>query len=186
MCGILGFIHTPRINLDLVNLSLLKIAHRGPDHQSVTQIDDGSFFAHSRLSIIDLSERGHQPYKFKQLVITFNGMVYNYRSIREELRDAGYKFESSTDTEVLIKAWHFWGPKALDKLTGFFSFGLYDRNKKAVFLCRDKIGKKPLYWRKWHGGLVFASRLDAIETLTQQEPVCPEAVQWLFYLYLLL
>ena len=68
-------------------------------------------------------------------------MIYNYRSIRDELRDAGYKFESSSDTEVLIKAWHFWGPKSLDKLEGFFSFGLYDRNKKVLFLCRDKIGR---------------------------------------------
>ena len=182
MCGILGFIHTSGINSNQLNSSLFKIARRGPDHQGSTQIDHESFFAHSRLSIIDLSERGHQPYSFQQLVITFNGMIYNYRSIRDELRDAGYKFESSSDTEVLIKAWHFWGPKSLDKLEGFFSFGLYDRNKKVLFLCRDKIGKKPLYWRKWHGGLVFASRLDAIETLTQPEPVCPEAVQWLFYL----
>ena len=182
MCGILGFIQTPGITPEQVNLSLSKIARRGPDHNGLTQIDGESCFAHSRLSIVDISNRGHQPYNFEHLVLTFNGMIYNYKSLRNELRDAGYNFESSSDTEVLIKAWHFWGPRALDRFDGFFSFGLYDRNQKMLFLCRDKIGKKPLYWREWRGGLVFASRLDAIETLTKPGPLCPEAVQWLFYL----
>ena len=182
MCGILGIVHAGAINLDKVSASFSKIARRGPDHMGLTQIGQDSCFAHARLSIVDLSEKGNQPYCFENLVITFNGMIYNYLPLREELRSAGYNFESSSDTEVLIKAWHWWGPEALHRLDGFFSFGLYDKRQECLFLCRDKIGKKPLYWREWHGGLAFASRLDAIETLTKQEQLCTDAIQWLFYL----
>nr|ADD96616.1 hypothetical protein [uncultured organism MedDCM-OCT-S12-C71] len=141
MCGLLGFIHTTGIDPDQVSSSISQIARRGPDHIGLTQIDQGSCFAHARLSIIDLSEKGHQPYHFEHLVITFNGMIYNHRPLRDELRKSGYSFESSSDTEVLIKAWHLWGPKALAKLDGFFSIGLYDRKERCLFLCRDKIGK---------------------------------------------
>jgi asparagine synthase (glutamine-hydrolysing) len=182
MCGILGLVHahppTPKQATD----AIAKIARRGPDHTQNLQITEDTWFAHARLSIIDLSVSGNQPYQFEHLFITFNGVIYNYKELRETLRKSGYDFVSSSDTEVLIKAWHYWGERALQNLDGFFSFAIYDTQKKTSYICRDNVGKKPLYWRHWQDGIAFASRLDAIEAITQKERIQTEAIQWLFYL----
>ena len=182
MCGILGLVHAHPPTPEQATDAIAKIARRGPDHSQSLQITEDTWFAHARLSIIDLSDNGNQPYQFEHLFITFNGIIYNYKDLRETLRKAGYDFVSSSDTEVLIKAWHCWGEAALQRLDGFFSFAIYDTQQKTTFICRDKIGKKPLYWRHWQGGIAFASRLDAIEAITQKESIQPEAIQWLFYL----
>ena len=182
MCGILGLIHAQPPIPDQAKSAMNKIARRGPDHLDGNQVTEDTWFAHARLSIIDLSTNGHQPYQYDHLVITFNGVIYNYKKLKRTLINKGYNFISSSDTEVLIKAWHFWGEVALLKLDGFFSFAVYDKRKQTSYVCRDTIGKKPLYWRHWHDGIAFASRLDAIETITQKENILPEAIQWLFYL----
>jgi asparagine synthase (glutamine-hydrolysing) len=182
MCGILGLVHAQPPTSDQAKHAMAKIARRGPDHLDSHQINDNTWFAHSRLSIIDLSEKGHQPYQFDHLVITFNGVIYNYKELRKILTKKGYNFSSSSDTEVLIKAWHYWGDAALHKIDGFFSFAIYDKRHKTTYLCRDKIGKKPLFWRHWNAGVAFASRIDAVEAITQKEHIFTKAIQWLFYL----
>lgn len=182
MCGILGMTGSSRPQQSDITSAMRLIANRGPDHQDTIPIDNRAWFGHARLSIIDLSAAGNQPYQFDHLTLAFNGMIYNHHALREELRRKGYDFQSTSDTEVLIKAWHCWGHDALSKLDGFFAFAIYDQNEESLHLCRDPLGKKPLYWRHWQNGIVFASRLDAVEALSQQEPFNQEAVPWLFYL----
>ena len=182
MCGILGLVGAKRPGLSKAETAMRLIANRGPDHQDSYAISKEAWLGHARLSIIDLSSAGHQPYQFENLTIAFNGMIYNHKTLRDELRSQGYEFQSGSDTEVLIKAWHCWGEKALPKLDGFFAFAIYDQKDESLHLCRDHLGKKPLFWRHWQDGIAFASRLDAVEALTQQQPLNRDAVPWLFTL----
>lgn len=182
MCGIIGLVGSSRPNATKVKEAMLLIANRGPDYHGDTFINNCVWFGHARLAILDLTSAGNQPYQFQNLTLTFNGMIYNHKSIRFELDMLGYKFRSCSDTEVLIKAWHCWGEKALDKMDGFFAFSIYDSNREELFLCTDHISKKPLYWRRWKGGIAFASRLDALEAITEKQPLNREAVPWLFTL----
>ena len=182
MCGILGVTGKSQPTRSQIDKAIALIANRGPDHQDMVNIGTVACFGHTRLSIIDLSAAGNQPFQFEHLTLTFNGMIYNHHALREELRGHGYEFSSSSDTEVLIKAWHCWGQNALQKFDGFFAFAIYDREENSLHLYRDHIGKKPLYWRHWGDGIAFASRLDAVEALSQQEALRKDAVPWLFYL----
>jgi asparagine synthase (glutamine-hydrolysing) len=182
MCGILGLTGHARRDQSKLKQAMALIANRGPDHQEDCLIGNNTWFGHTRLSIIDLSADGNQPFQFQNLTLAFNGMIYNYKQLRDELRQQGYEFNSTSDTEVLIKAWHRWGLKTLAKLDGFFAFAIYDANAQRLFLCRDHLGKKPLYWRHWDDGIAFASRLDAVEAITQKQPLNKQAIPWLFYL----
>lgn len=158
------------------------ISNRGPDFQDICMAGKQAWFGHTRLAIIDLSANGNQPYQYEHLTLAFNGMIYNHNILRDELLEKGYQFNSSSDTEVLIKSWHCWGKEALAKFDGFFAFAIYDHDNDSLHLCRDHLGKKPLYWRHWDGGIAFASRLDAVEAITQKEPFNQASVPWLFYL----
>ncbi len=182
MCGILGIKGNALPNTSKIVQAMSLIANRGPDHQDQCRITDHTWFGHARLSIIDLSAAGNQPYQFQHLTLAFNGMIYNHNKLRVELKQHGYEFDSTSDTEVLIKAWHCWGVDTLNKLDGFFAFAVYDSESDTLFLCRDHLGKKPLFWRKWGDGIAFASRLDAVEALTTKQPLNKNAVPWLFYL----
>lgn len=182
MCGILGLVGATLPSSNKTETAMRLIANRGPDHQDDFHIGKAAWFGHARLSIIDLSAAGNQPYQFDNLTIAFNGMIYNHHSLREQLRALGYGFNSSSDTEVLIKAWHCWGEDALPKLDGFFAFAIYDKNNESLHLCRDHLGKKPLFWRKWQDGIAFASRLDAVEAITAKQPLNRDALPWLFTL----
>lgn len=167
MCGICGFLtrrHVPHDALNQMNQSLY---HRGPD-------DGGLYFsklgglnlglAHRRLSIVDLSEAGHQPMlsKDKSVAIVFNGEVYNFRELRAELAPLGHHFTSDCDTEVIIEAYFEWGISCLERFNGMFALALADFRSNQLYLARDRMGKKPLYY--FHDGdeLVFASELKAI------------------------
>ena len=114
MCGILGYTNIQGINPDQKKFAVSKIVRRGPDNISCQQINQVTWFAHTRLAIIDLSENGNQPYSFDNLVVSFNGVIYNFKEIRGKLKEYGYDFISSSDTEVLVKAWHLWGPESLE------------------------------------------------------------------------
>lgn len=155
MCGIAGF------ERHLADPDLRKfepvLKHRGPDYTGYYQDDDFSFI-HWRLSIIDLSDKANQPYRFENLVLVFNGELFNYREVAEELKQHGYTFVSNSDTEVLIKAFHFWRTEAIARFIGMFAFMVYDTRSKEIFLYRDRVGVKPLYF-SLAGGLSFASEL---------------------------
>ena len=139
------------------------IAHRGPDGDSF-HVEPGIGFGHRRLSIIDVAG-GSQPMfnEDRSVVIVFNGMIYNFEALRAELQALGHVFANRCDTEVVIHAWESWGTDCLQRLHGFFAFALWDRNRGQLFMARDRLGKKPLYYvRTRTGGIAFASEMHAM------------------------
>lgn len=158
MCGILGLIsienESPRA-FDRFSHALNSLSHRGPDNVS-TLLDHDVALGHVRLSIIDLDERSNQPMTdlSGRYSIVFNGEIYNYRELRRECEDAGYRFKTESDTEVLLVMFIRLGKKCLEKLNGFFSFGIYDRQEKSLFVARDRMGIKPCLF--YHSGNTFA------------------------------
>ena len=158
MCGIVGFNNKDTKKLDLM---LKSIRHRGPDDSG--KFEDNHFsLGHARLSILDLSSYGHQPMIFEDLVMVYNGEVYNFKDIRRELEKNGYSFQSNSDSEVVLKAYHYWGIKAIDKFIGMFAIAIFDRKKHRVILIRDRVGVKPLYYFFDGKEFVFASELKPI------------------------
>jgi len=160
MCGIGGFNWR---NEQLLARMSAKLAHRGPDDEGLFE-DSHISLAHRRLSIIDVSERGHQPMMTNDgsLIMVYNGEVYNFRSLRLELEKEGYHFQSDTDSEVVLNAFHRYGHQCLSQFNGMFAFAIYDRKQRKVFLARDRLGIKPIYYY-WDGSsFVFASEIKAI------------------------
>ncbi len=141
---------------------LESIRHRGPDDRGSFEDKDVSL-GHVRLSILDLSEAGHQPMQFENLVLVFNGEVYNFKEIRETL-EGEYTFHSDTDSEVVLKAIHKWGLEAVTRFVGMFAFALYDKLEAKLYLVRDRVGVKPLYYYedRDRGEFAFASEPRAI------------------------
>jgi asparagine synthase (glutamine-hydrolysing) len=163
MCGITGLINCG----DEQALSRMAqiIAYRGPDDYGIKWFGvKKSGLAHRRLSIIDLSSAGHQPMSNLKgnLWITYNGEIYNYREIRNELSLKGYKFSSHTDTEVILYGYEEWGIDCLKKFNGMFAFAIYDSNTGKVVLVRDRLGIKPLYYFANNTCMIFASEIKAI------------------------
>lgn len=160
MCGICGFNFEDR---ELAKAMADSIRHRGPDSEGVYADKDVSL-GFRRLSIIDLSSRGNQPMINKKgnLVLVYNGEVYNFREIRKELEKKGYRFNSDTDTEVILYAYEEYGPGCLKLFNGMFAFAIWDSAKKELFLARDRIGIKPLYYFHKGGKFFFASEIKAI------------------------
>lgn len=140
------------------------IIHRGPDAHGAWVSENGKVaLGHRRLSIIDLTEGGAQPMHFLgKYTITFNGEIYNYIELRDELRAHGYVFKSDSDTEVILAAYHEWGTKCLDHFDGMFAFALYDQDKDQLFVARDRFGEKPFYYAFHKGALYFASEMKAL------------------------
>jgi asparagine synthase (glutamine-hydrolysing) len=165
MCGIAGEIRFDGEPVDVAALSRMNERQqpRGPDGQGL-QVSDRFGFGHRRLKIMDLSEAAQQPMFDPALGagIVFNGAVYNHADLREELQAAGYHFHSTGDTEVLLKAWHAWGPDFVKRLNGMFAFAIWERDSGRVLLGRDRLGIKPLYLAPITGGLRFASSLPAL------------------------
>jgi asparagine synthase (glutamine-hydrolysing) len=169
MCGIAGIIRHNGHRLDEQTLSDMTLAlrHRGPDDGGIHMIRHSDIeigLGHRRLSIIDLSESGHQPMTNEDgtLWITYNGEIYNFREIKDELIRYGHVFSSDTDTEVIIHGYEQYGIEILKKINGMFAFGLWDDRKRQLFLARDRYGKKPVYYQCSKGGLIFASELKSL------------------------
>ncbi|WP_029551359.1 asparagine synthase (glutamine-hydrolyzing) [Thermocrinis jamiesonii] len=166
MCRIVGFLdlnYKQDYPMDKTILNMRDtLTHGGPDDAGVYLDKDIPLaFGHRRLSILDLSPLGRQPMEFENLVITYNGEVYNFKEIRQELEKEGYKFFSNSDTEVILKAFHRWGMQAVQKFRGMFAFALWDKEKKELILCRDRVGVKPLFYYYKNGLFMFASELKA-------------------------
>lgn len=166
MCGILGKISlSEKIDSNPMKRALDLMIHRGPDADGVwMNPSENIWFGHRRLSILDLSELGTQPMvSFDgKFVIVFNGEIYNFKSIKNDLRTKGYEFRSESDTEVLLNAWHCWKEETLQKIDGMFAFSILDTVNNSIVLARDRMGEKPLYYQQTKNGFVFASELKSI------------------------
>ena len=162
MCGFVGF--TNKINDASIVLGKMmdRIKHRGPDSDG-KYVDEQIAMGFRRLSIIDLSDQGRQPIfnEDKSLVLTFNGEIYNYKDLREELVASGHKFYTHTDSEVLIHGYEQWGEDMLDKLRGMFAFVIFNKNTNEVFGARDFFGIKPLYYAKMGETLMWGSEIKS-------------------------
>src|SRR5690554_2125818 len=168
MCGLAGFLRTPSTHdrsrhtawLDQMGAS---IRHRGPD-AGASWYDDEVGLVHRRLSILDLSEAGNQPMVSAsgRYVIAFNGEIYNFQELRAELRRVGHRFHTQTDTEVLLALYETRGRECLDLLNGMFAMAIWDREARKLFLARDRLGKKPLYFYNRGGQFAFASEIKAL------------------------
>lgn len=167
MCGIVGYVgFTKRVSLDK---AIEAIKHRGPDDNGTQYFEDVAL-GNTRLAILDPSEKGHQPMfnQDKSLCITFNGEIYNFLEVKA-LLDRKYQFRSNSDTEVILYAYQEWGFKCLEKLSGMFSFVIYDLKKHLLFGARDRLGQKPLKYYFENGKLIFASEIKAILPLVDSK-----------------
>jgi asparagine synthase (glutamine-hydrolysing) len=170
MCGISGFysaLSDTTVALEQVTRSVARLAHRGPDDSGVEIVNAGGpqvVFGHRRLSILDLSMAGHQPMRdpVSGNWIVFNGEIYNFRNLRLELEAKGHRFVSQCDTEVILKGYSEWNVGCWRRLRGIFAFGLWDAKYKELYLVRDHLGVKPLYFARTEQGLAFASEVRAI------------------------
>lgn len=168
MCGIAGILHLNGDTVSPVNLQRMTdaISHRGPDGEG-QWIEGNIGLGHRRLSIIDLSNAGHQPIMSsdQRYVLSYNGEIYNFKELRKELEVLGYHFRSQTDSEVVLNALAEWGTDALLKFNGMFAFALWDRKRRKLLLARDRYGIKPLYYSQQGNNFSFASEQKAILTL---------------------
>ena len=164
MCGISGIINKNNKSVEesLIHQMTEIIAHRGPD-SSGSYLYKNIAFGHRRLSILDLSSSGHQPMKYlDDLVITYNGEIYNFIEIREELIQKGYIFDSNSDTEVILKAYHCWGKTCVNYFNGMWSFSILDIKQKIVFCSRDRFGVKPFYYIENNDLFSFGSEISQL------------------------
>ncbi|HUX63611.1 N-acetylglutaminylglutamine amidotransferase [Sulfuricella sp.] len=165
MCGICGELRFDQASPDTAVIRRMseKLARRGPDHEGL--ISDGPLaFGHRRLAIIDLSPSGDQPMVDKELRLSlvFNGTIYNYKELRQELSEMGYTFFSEGDSEVILKGYHAWGEKCVERFYGMFAFAVWDVRHASLFLARDRFGIKPLYYSLDGASLRFASSVQAL------------------------
>jgi asparagine synthase (glutamine-hydrolysing) len=180
MCGICGQLRFDYKSVQSETLSMMmsKIARRGPDASG--QWADGKIgFGHQRLSIIDLSNYGAQPMKDEtlDLVLVFNGTIYNYQSLRQDLIKQGYTFFSHSDTEVIIKAYHFWGEDCVTHLDGMFAFCIWNQKTNLLFVARDRMGIKPLYFSLTDQVFSFASNTQALVAIGANTGINSVALQ---------
>ena len=180
MCGICGQIRfdgdTP--SSESLDNMMNKLARRGPDSNG-KWLEGTIGFGHQRLSIIDLSSSGSQPMidSLLKLTLVFNGTIYNYKQLRSRLIGKGYSFFSSSDTEVIIKAYHYWGEDCVNHLDGMFAFAIWDKPSKKLFIARDRMGIKPLYYNLTNKAFTFASNSQALLTQDLDKSVNPIALQ---------
>jgi asparagine synthase (glutamine-hydrolysing) len=180
MCGICGQLRFDNKSVDSKDLNIMmsKIARRGPD-SSGEWAQTGVGFGHQRLSIIDLSNHAHQPMEDQalDLVLVFNGTIYNYKALRVELSKQGYEFFSQSDTEVILKAYHFWGEDCVLHLDGMFAFCIWDKKQQHLFVARDRMGIKPLYFNLTDQAFSFASNAQSLVAIGADTSINSVALQ---------
>lgn len=172
MCGIAGIIGDFSLREDKVNNALARMKNRGPDANGVyrgVSGDKNILFLHSRLAIIDLDRRSNQPFEDEDCVLTFNGEIYNYLELRDELVKLGFKFKTNSDTEVVVKAYRAWGTLCFDRFEGMWALALFDLVAKKILISRDRFGEKPLYYYKKNNALYFGSEVKFISALVDEK-----------------
>jgi len=168
MCGIAGYIGREEINKSLIESTLQLMKNRGPDFCSYKSSKDGDIHTvllHSRLSIIDLDARSNQPFTIGNYTLVFNGEIYNYIELRGHLEKKGVRFQTSSDTEVLLQYYLIYGDAGIKDFEGMWSFAIYDQEKSSLILSRDRFAEKPLYYLKTPDGIYFGSEVKFIRCL---------------------
>lgn len=171
MCGF--YLTNLPLKEDELKIKLKGISHRGPDFTGILQQDNLSF-GHTRLSILDLDPRANQPMLHEDYVLVFNGEIYNYKTIKNELEELGETFSTQGDSEVLLVGYKRWGKALVPKLNGMFAFSIYDREKKEVFSARDRLGVKPFYYSWDKGKFEICSQ---IKPLSEGKTIDQEAIE---------
>lgn len=168
MCGLAGIVHWDRQPIDQADLARMRSAlrHRGPDEQREDSPERGVGLVHARLKVIDLSQKARQPMSNEDgsVWLVYNGEVYNFQELRQELTGLGFSFHSQSDTEVVLRAYEAWGKEAVSRLDGMFAFALWDGKKRELLLARDRAGKKPLFYWTDNRCLIFGSEIKALLT----------------------
>ena len=190
MCGIAGaaVAATSPVTSATVERMLQSIEHRGPDGHGICELPAGEgrrvLLGHRRLAIID-PRGGHQPMcdEAAGLALTYNGEIYNFRELRAELEGAGYRFATTSDTEVLLRAWQRWGEGVVERLRGMFAFAIWDAGRGVLFLARDRFGEKPLFVIEDGGELYFASEIKALLQLPRERPDVNLTAVWDYLAY---
>ena len=167
MCGIAGIVNfdSKKLNPDILISIKNSLEHRGPDTSSILNINDSTSFIHTRLAIIDLDSRSDQPMTSHngRYNIVFNGEIYNFKELRSDLENKGVSFRTNGDTEVLLELFAHYGHKSVHLLRGQFAFAIYDNTENSLFLCRDRVGIKPIYYSIYNKKFIFGSELKALE-----------------------
>ena len=161
MCGIIG-ISCESVNTELFKKSLNFLDKRGPDNQNIININGSVALGHSRLSIIDLDESNNQPFVFENLFLTFNGEIFNYIELKDELINNGFTFLTEGDTEVVLKSFLFWGEECVNKFNGMWSFVIYNDTTNEFFCSRDRFGIKPFYYTISDNIFMFSSQIKPL------------------------
>ena len=163
MCGISGIVNKKdqEVDRDILKNMNDSIEHRGPDGEGMF-FGKNFAFGHRRLSIIDLSNAGHQPMQYRHLTITYNGEIYNYIEIRSELIELGYNFKSESDTEVILASYLEWGSTCVERFNGMWAFVIFDEKKNELFCSRDRFGIKPFYYLETDDQFIFGSEIKQI------------------------
>ncbi|HRD18210.1 MAG TPA: asparagine synthase (glutamine-hydrolyzing), partial [Candidatus Marinimicrobia bacterium] len=173
MCGICGIYHHGKIEVSPAEICRMRdfMIERGPDSSGYELLPEIAL-GHRRLKIIDLSDAATQPMTNadRSIWTVFNGAIYNYRELRQELLAVGYHFKSNSDTEVLLQGYAEWGTDLFQKITGMFAIAIYDSQKKQLILARDRVGKKPLYFTEQSGIVYFASDIKAVVAVLPAQP----------------
>src|SRR5271155_186483 len=171
MCGIVGIVaRNAQVPADVLERATASLAHRGPDDSGTVIVRDSApepveiGLGNRRLAILDLSPLGHQPMQDRETGnwIVYNGEIYNFREVRKKLENLGTSFQSDSDTEVLLKAYGRWGKDCLRELRGMFAFAIWDAQRHRLFLARDPMGIKPLYYGSFGHHFLFASEIRTL------------------------
>ena len=188
MCGIAGIVNfdSKKLNPDILISIKNSLEHRGPDTSSILNINDSTSFIHTRLAIIDLDSRSDQPMTSHngRYNIVFNGEIYNFKELRSDLENKGVSFRTNGDTEVLLELFAHYGHKSVHLLRGQFAFAIHDNKENSLFLCRDRVGIKPIYYSIYNKKFIFGSELKALEgsSLIPFEPDYESYVSYLRHL----
>jgi asparagine synthase (glutamine-hydrolysing) len=182
MCGIAGMVrvNNHRLPVSFIEIITQALHHRGPDGEGYYKDDDVQL-GHQRLAIIDISPAGKQPMHYANYILVYNGEIYNYLELRNELENYGYHFNTKTDTEVVLKAYDYWGENCLHQFNGMFAFAIYNTITKQLFCARDAFGMKPFYYATINNYFVFASEIKAIlQTGIQRRPNLQKVQQFIW------
>ena len=166
MCGIFGIIRQDDgpVSPNILEQAIELVRHRGPDARGIHTVANWGF-AHTRLAIIDLSKQGNQPLAYGDYLITYNGEIYNYIELRQELQKLGYSFATQTDTEVILAAYQYWGPACVEHFNGMWSLAIYDPARQQIFCSRDRFGIKPFYYLQSDRRFCWASEIKQFKAL---------------------